>query len=95
MPFEEKRNIVELITNDITIGKSDINISLSYLPTPNLFPKAGKSDRGALFQTQATTVPLPDKRPFPNELQTVGNHIKHTRLSQNMLIKDVIAHIKD
>jgi site-specific DNA recombinase len=45
MPFEEKRNIVELITNAITIGKSDINISLSYLPTPNLFLKAGKSAR--------------------------------------------------
>jgi hypothetical protein len=36
---------VELITNAITIGKSDINISLSYLPTPNLFLKAGKSAR--------------------------------------------------
>lgn len=45
MPFKEKRNIAELITNDITIGKSDINISLSYLPTPHLLPKAGKSDR--------------------------------------------------
>jgi len=45
MPFEEKRNIVELITNNITIGKSDINISLSYLPTPTLSQKAGKSDR--------------------------------------------------
>lgn len=45
MPFEEKRNIVELITNDITISKSDINISLSYLPTTHPFQKAGKSDR--------------------------------------------------
>lgn len=45
MPFDEKRNIVELITNDITIGKSDITIRLSYLPTPHHFRKAGKSDR--------------------------------------------------
>lgn len=45
MPFDEKRNIVELITNDITISKSDINISLSYLPTTHPFLKAGKSDR--------------------------------------------------
>jgi DNA-binding XRE family transcriptional regulator len=40
------------------------------------------------------TVPLPDKRPFPKELYTVGNHIKHTRLSRNILIKDVIALLK-
>lgn len=48
MPFDEKRNIVELITNDITIGKSGITISLSYLPTPHHFQKAGKSDRKEL-----------------------------------------------
>lgn len=45
MPLEEKRNIVELITNSITIGKSDINISLSYLPTPLSFQNTGNSDR--------------------------------------------------
>lgn len=43
MPFEEKRSIVELITNAITISKSDINISLSCLPTPLLSQKGGKS----------------------------------------------------
>lgn len=42
------------------------------------------------FSELNTTVPLPDKRPFPKELQTVGNHIKQARLSRNMLIKDVI-----
>jgi len=37
------------------------------------------------------TIPLPDKRPFPKELQTVGNHLKAARLSRNMLIKDLCA----
>ncbi len=41
MPFEEKRKIVELITNKITVDKADINISLSYLPKPNFFRNAG------------------------------------------------------
>lgn len=41
------------------------------------------------FSELNTTVPLPDKRPFPDELQTVGNHIKYARLSRNILIKDV------
>jgi site-specific DNA recombinase len=33
LPFTEKRGIVETITNKITIGKEDINISLAYIPT--------------------------------------------------------------
>lgn len=43
IPFEEKRSIVEMITNKLTVGKSDITINLSYLPTPHLSQKAGKS----------------------------------------------------
>jgi len=39
-------------------------------------------------------IPFPDKRPFPSELQTVGDHLKHARLTRNMLIKDVIALLK-
>lgn len=35
LPFEEKRSIVEMITNKITVGKSDIHIDLSYLPSPH------------------------------------------------------------
>jgi site-specific DNA recombinase len=34
IPHEDKRSIVELITEKITIGKEDIEISLSYLPSP-------------------------------------------------------------
>ncbi|OYW19624.1 MAG: hypothetical protein B7Z54_03370 [Sphingobacteriales bacterium 12-47-4] len=35
LQFEEKRSIVEVITNKLTIGKSDINISLAYIPSPH------------------------------------------------------------
>jgi site-specific DNA recombinase len=34
LPFEERRNIVEMITEHIVIDKQDITIKLSYLPTP-------------------------------------------------------------
>lgn len=34
LPFEEKRSIVETITEKIVINTDSINISLSYLPTP-------------------------------------------------------------
>jgi hypothetical protein len=33
LTFEDKRTIVEAITDVITIGKEDINIKLSYIPT--------------------------------------------------------------
>ncbi len=33
IPFEEKRSIVEIITDKITVGKEDINIKLAYLPS--------------------------------------------------------------
>lgn len=44
MLFDEKRNIIEIITDKITIDNQNININLSYLPTPNLFQNGGKSD---------------------------------------------------
>ncbi|MGA3014297.1 MAG: recombinase family protein [Bacteroidales bacterium] len=33
MPFEEKRTIIEVITENITVGKEDIAIKLSYIPS--------------------------------------------------------------
>lgn len=48
MPFEEKRSIVEIITEKIEIGKEDITISLSYLPTPNLSQNGGTKQRNSM-----------------------------------------------
>jgi site-specific DNA recombinase len=41
LSFEEKRNIVEIITDSITVGGEDISISLSYLPRKQ---NAGKKE---------------------------------------------------
>lgn len=46
------------------------------------------------FSKLNATVPLPDKRPIPSTLNTAGSHIKYKRLSENILIKDVIEQIK-
>lgn len=41
LPFEEKRSIVETITEKIVINSDSIDISLSYLPSPALSLNAG------------------------------------------------------
>ena len=45
MSFEDKRSIVELITQQIIIQTNNITISLSYLPTPHLSPNGGKGEQ--------------------------------------------------
>lgn len=42
LPFEEKRAIIEVITEQIEIGKQDITIKLSYLPHTPSFQNPGK-----------------------------------------------------
>ena len=44
LPFEEKRSIVELITERIIIDKEDITVSFSYLPGPHLSKMPEKSN---------------------------------------------------
>jgi site-specific DNA recombinase len=46
IPFEEKRGIVEIITEKITIGKEDIAIKLSYLPSA--FPESAEKGNTSL-----------------------------------------------
>lgn len=45
------------------------------------------------FSVLNTIIPLPDKRPFPQKVQTVGDHIHYARLERKVLIKDVIAQL--
>lgn len=45
LPFEEKRSVVETITEKLIINTDTIDISLSYLPTPLFSPNAGNKER--------------------------------------------------
>lgn len=45
LPFEEKRSVIEEITNKIVIYSDTIDISLAYLPEPHLLLNAGKKQR--------------------------------------------------
>jgi site-specific DNA recombinase len=51
LPFEEKRTIVEVITDKITVGKEDISFSLSYLPSS--LQKAGKNQRNFMDSSKS------------------------------------------
>jgi site-specific DNA recombinase len=57
LPFEEKRNIVEVITENIIIGKSDITINFSYQPTPHAQPSqnGGKKQRSLTDSSKRST----------------------------------------
>lgn len=46
LPFEEKRSVVETVTEHIEIDTATINISLAYLPTPLLSQNGGKRQHG-------------------------------------------------
>jgi site-specific DNA recombinase len=45
IPFEEKRSVVETITEKLIINTDSIDISLSYLPAPALSLNAGNKER--------------------------------------------------
>lgn len=48
LPFEEKRSIVETITDKIVVDAEDIHLSLSYVPTTHPFTNSGKKQSSVL-----------------------------------------------
>jgi transcriptional regulator with XRE-family HTH domain len=45
------------------------------------------------FSELDVSVPLPDKRAFPSQLQSVGDHLRQARLARGIQIKDVISEL--
>ncbi len=54
LEFDQKRAIVETITNKITVGKDDISFSLAYIPSP-ISQNAGKSQRNVMDSLMLST----------------------------------------
>ncbi|MEP7108683.1 MAG: recombinase family protein [Ferruginibacter sp.] len=55
LPFEEKRSIIETITEHIIIDNESINISLSYLPTPRSLLNSGNKQRNIMGSWRRST----------------------------------------
>jgi len=86
IPFEEKRTIVETITNRITIGKEDVTISLAYLPNNQLPVNGGNTQHmGSHELTTFIILPHP-KTPFERtRVRTpFGEGAKQYKKKQNL-----------
>jgi site-specific DNA recombinase len=68
LEFEEKRTIVEIITDVITVGKQDINMKLSYMPIKN-----------TNANTRGTNVPLTTKEKNEEAANSIQNPVKSQR----------------
>jgi len=80
LSFDEKRTIVENITENVTIGTDEVSIHLSYLPSSvEMTANRQHNPRVALpFCSITLTAQKPSK--IPQNLQTLGDHIKKRRL---------------
>jgi len=93
LDHNEKRRIVENISERLVVGKDDITIELCYLP--NLSEIASKGQRnvipalpfcGLTLRTQKPTSPS-----YPKSLTTIGDHIRKRRLDLGLTQKQVAA----
>jgi site-specific DNA recombinase len=98
---EEKRHIVEAITERITVGKDDIDISLNYLPSsapsnpPNPGNKATRPHRRVAFLPFGkVTLKAPKPVPYPRVPKTLADHLKKHRYELGLRQKDVAKHLR-
>lgn len=96
IPFEEKRIIVECITNKITIGKEDIAFTLSYIPSFLQNPINWQRNRMVAlpFYKKPVQVRKPYRIKHPIELLTLGDHVRKKRIESSLLQKDVATIFK-
>ncbi|MBX9839672.1 MAG: hypothetical protein K2X69_15310, partial [Silvanigrellaceae bacterium] len=85
MPIEEKRAIVETITDSIVIRKEDIDIALCFLPSSSekqIISNASMELCGLLFFKQKTV--SRSKKGYPHKPTTIGEHIRKKRMDIGM-----------
>jgi hypothetical protein len=84
---EEKRQVIETITEKIIIGKKDITINLCYIPSPSKTTAERERSRQVLFpfcqiQLKAQKPPKDwyGKALYRQQMRTIGATIKQSRL---------------
>jgi site-specific DNA recombinase len=94
---EEKRKIVESITEKIVVGTEDVTINLCYLPSPASVPASpelmASGQRNFIPALPFCHISLKGQRPlpqaYPRELKTLGDHLRKRRLDLKLLQKEV------
>ncbi len=98
MCYEQKRAIVETVTDRIVIGDDNINIALAYLPNPKdkiHFSSGSKktSQRNFIHALPCVRfkpqIPKPTLISYPKSPLTVGEHIKKKRMDLKLFQSDV------
>ncbi len=91
LSFEEKRRIVETITETITIDKDEVSIHLAYLPSA--FEMTATRQHNVIpalpFCKVVLTAKKPQSETYPKTLTTIGDHLRKKRLDLNLYQKDV------
>ena len=90
MAFENKRSIVETITDRITVGKEDVNLKLAYLPT---FARNGgnkqHADKHVLPISELNISVKIRNKAYPKQLSTIGDHIRKRRLDLKLFQREL------
>lgn len=94
---EEKRKIVESITEKIIVGTEDVAINLCYLPSPASAPASpelmASGQRNFIPALPFCHISLKGPKPlppaYPKVLYTLGDHIRKKRLDLKLQQKEV------
>ena len=91
LPYNEKRSIVETITQRIEIDAESINISLSYLPTPTQFQNGVKREHNIIpaLPFYDMKFQVPNSSRLIKNPQRLADHLKNQRIKLNLIQKDV------
>ncbi len=89
--FDEKRRIVEGITDKISIGNDEVNLSLAYMPSPHELTTV--EQRNVIPALPFCSLVLTAKKPinpaYPKSLVSLGDHLRKRRLDLGLLQKEV------
>ena len=79
LDFEAKRAIVETITDKISVGKEDIHIKLSYIPSKHTNANTNTRGADAPLQTEKNNPTIPNQNPVKSQSNVYGTSCKFFR----------------
>lgn len=87
---ENKRHLVESITEEITIGQDSIDISFTYVPLVNETTRQ-HTNMVVLpcFLQFKKRIPKPLSALYPKKLETIGDHLRKVRLDRSLLQREL------